>query len=371
MVPMDGLYSKYIFFLIMGVSVASIKTYPSIFFREGRNESWIGVICASVLIAVYAAFLVKHILKKDSFSFPQFCQDTFGKVFGTIIKLFYSVILLLTMVESCSVPASLFHTNFFIESPMWYILLFFTIPAAYIVKNGEKSVIVSCIIGITGSIFNGINLYMLTYKYKIYRRLFPVFLKGFTLQSLFSFIKILGLFSFFIIPLMLIGRIKNKGNLKRSIMVGVLFTCQMLIVSTIGTLATFNIERSITISYPKMIQTQLIRSIRFELLASGEFYVIFQVVTSWTLKYIITFTVLLLLLSSFNILNKVSKNIQIIIITFLTYILALISAGNLLTFFNILNIFAYICFFSYFILPIIMMVISSIKSRLSKGQSNN
>lgn len=371
MVSMDELYSKYIFFLIMGVSVASIKTYPSIFFKDGRNESWIGVVCASILIAVYAIFLVKLIVKKDSFSFPQFCQDTFGEIPGTIIKLFYSVILLLTMVESCSVPASLFHTNFFIESPIWYILLFFTIPGSYIVKSGEKSVIMSCIIGIIGSIFNGINLYMLTYKYKIYRRLFPVFLNGFTPQFILSFIKIIGLYSFFIIPLMLIGRIKNKSNLKSSIMIGILFTCQMLIISTIGTLATFNIERSITISYPKMIQTQLIRSMRFELLASGEFYVIFQAVTAWTLKYIITFTVLLLLLSSFNLLNKVSRNIQIIIITLSTYIFALISAGNLLTFFNILNVFAYICFFSYFVLPIIMMLISSIKSMMAKKQSGN
>jgi spore germination protein (amino acid permease) len=355
----------------MGVSVASIKTYPSIFFKDGRNESWIGIVCASLVITLYAIFLVKVIVKEDNFSFNQFCQDAFGKILGTIVKLFYSVVLFLTLVESCSVPASLFHTNFFIESPIWYILLFFTIPGAYIVKSGSNSVIMSCIIGIIGSIFNGINLYMLTYKYKIYRRLFPVFLKGFNFQFILSFIKILGLYSFFIIPLMLIGRIKNKANLKSSIMLGVLFTCQMLIVSTIGTLATFNIERSITISYPKMIQTQLIRSIRFELLASGEFYVIFQAVTAWTLKYIVTFTVLLMLLSSFNLLNKISKNAQIFIITFLSYIFALISTGNLLTFFNILSIFAYICFFSYFILPIIMMVISSIKSRMSKNQSNN
>lgn len=365
MVSMDELYSKYIFFLLLGVSVVSIKTYPHIFMKDGRSESWIGIIAASLIIFIYAIFLTKLVLKKDTFSFDQFCQDTFGKILGIIIKIIFSIVLFLTIVESCSVPSSLFHTNFFIESPIWYILLFFTLPGAYILKNGDKSVIALCIMGIIGSIFNGINLYMLTYRYKIYRRLFPIFLKGFTFGFILSFIKILGLYSFFIIPLILIGKIENKSKLKGYIIIGVLFTCQMLIISTIGTLSTFNIERSINISYPKMIQSQLISSTKFELLASGEFYVIFQVVTGWTLKYIVTFTALLKLLSSFSILDRISRNIQIYIITFLAYICALPSANNILTLFNLLDVFAYICFFTYFILPIIMMLVYTIKNKIT------
>ncbi len=80
---------------------------------------------------------------------------------------------------------------------------------------------------------------------------------------------------------------KSSKGLRKYSLIGNIFVSQMIVVSTVGLLATFNVERANTMAYAKLIQTQLVSYFGF--IANGEFYVIFQTIASWFAKYIATF----------------------------------------------------------------------------------
>ncbi|MCH3965933.1 MAG: endospore germination permease [Clostridium sp.] len=359
---MDKLNFKHIFFLICAVSIASQKTYPEIFINLSGRDSWVADIAACVIMILYFDYIVNIWVKNKCKSIIDVFDGAFGKLLGRCLLAIFVLGMFLSLVESASVESSVMHTNMFIESPVWYIALFVVLPGLYIVKNGKQSVMIVIIISMVISVFNGINLSILTQQYKDYRRLFPIFQNGLNINFFTSIVKTVGMYSSISIVIPLLSQLKTDKKLRKYAFLSNLFIAQMVIVSTIGLLATFNSERASTLVYGKLIQTQLVTYFGF--IASGEFYVIFQTIASWFAKYIASFFSIMVILKELRPGYKLpSLKIQIVL-TLIVYIISYFSARKLLVLFKLLNIYIYICIVLFFILPIAAFTIFNFKNKV-------
>ncbi|HBC97823.1 MAG TPA: hypothetical protein DC034_13645 [Clostridium sp.] len=351
---------KHIFFIVSALSISSLKTYPQIFMNMSGRDSWVAIIITCVIMLVYFDYLINICLKNNCYSLHEIFTTSFGNLFGSVLLILFSIAIFLSLLESASVEANVVHTNFFIESPVWYILLFIVIPGFYTVKRGRYSVMAVIMVCIAISVFNGINLALLTSRFKNYCRMFPIFEHGINANFFLSILKSIGMYSSIVIALPYLSQLEVKKGLRIYSFMGNLFVAQMIIVAIIGILATFNVERANTIVYPKLVQTQLISYFGF--IASGEFYVIFQVISGWFSKYITSFFALVLILREFKIDKTINSNIFLIVFTAAIYIISYFISRNLFSLFKFLNVYVYLCVILLFLLPLVTFTVFNIKS---------
>ncbi|MBV7275532.1 endospore germination permease [Clostridium sp. PL3] len=358
---MDKLNFKHLFFIICATAIPALKTYPQIFMREAGKDSWICTIIAGIIIIIYFNYICKVCVKNNSFSLYEIYTSVFGKIIGNILFIFFLLTLFLSLFGSASLETNVVHTNLFIESPNWYIALFIVLPGLYVMIKGKNAIMLVLIANMTISIINGTNLYMLTYPFKEYNRLFPIFENGVNIKFLMGIIKALGLYSAVYTVMPYLGEIKEKEKIRRCSTFSLIFVAQMIVISTNGILTTFDVERANAIIYPKLIQTQLISYFGF--IASGEFYVIFQVLTGWFAKYMATFLAIFLILKEFNIKRMWNVKVLPYTISGVIYIGVLCITNDLLNLFKYINFYSYMCLINFFIIPVIIFIIFDFKSR--------
>lgn len=366
---MDKISFKHLFFIICSSSIVSLKTYPGIFMRDAGRDSFVAVIISSLIIVICFDQMIRIWIKKNCINLSQVFEGALGKFLGKTCLIIFAFMIFLTMIECAAVETSVIHTSLFIESPQWYILLFIVLPGLYIIKKGKNAVIIVIIISMFISIINGINLYILTSPFKKYRRMLPLFANGIDIDFFIAILKSLGLYTSAMISLVYLKEVKNTKGLRGCTLLSTIFIAQMIIISTNGILATFNIERANLIAYPKLIQTQLISYFGF--IASGEFYVIFQVLAGWFAKYIVTFFALISILEELKIGKIFNMNILPYSITGLVYVAAYGASNNLLDLFRILNYYSYISLIGYLIIPLIVFSIFAIRFRNRKLNNKN
>lgn len=364
---MDKFSFKHIFFIISALSIASLKTYPQIFMNISGRDSWVAVIITCIIMLVYFDYLINICIKNNCYSLREIFISSFGNLFGNAFLIVFAAVVFLSLVESASVESNVIHTNFFIESPVWYILLFVVLPGLYTVKRGRYSVMAVIMACIAISIFNGINLGILTSQFKDYKRLFPLFEHGIGANFFLSILKSIGMYSSIAISLPYLSQLDIKKGLRKYSFLGNLFVAQMIIVAIVGVLATFDVERANEIAYPKLVQTQLISYFGF--IASGEFYVIFQLIAGWFSKYITTFFALVLIMREFKLDKVINSNIFLSTAAGVIYIASYMISRNLFTLFKFLNIYVYICAAVLFFGTLAAFTVFNIKS--GKNMSGN
>jgi spore germination protein (amino acid permease) len=364
---MDKLNFKHLFFIICATTIPALKTYPQIYMRHAKKESWISVAIAGIIIILYFNYIIKVCVRNKCFSLYEIYTYAIGKLLGRIFLILFLITLFLSLLGSASLETSVIHYNLFVESPNWYIALFIVLPGLYSVLKGKNSVIIVIMVSIVISVINGINLYMLTYRFKEYRRLFPVFEKGISLDFFIGTAKALGLYASAVIALPYLAQIKEKERIRRCAIFTLIFVVQMIIVSTDGILTTFSIERANIIIFPKLIQTQLISYFGF--IASGEFYVIFQVISGWFAKYVATFFGILLILKELKIEKICNIRFLPYTISALVYIGTLCTANSLIGLFKFLEFYDFICLINFFIIPTIIFIIYSFRVKAYEKKS--
>ncbi|SNS82414.1 spore germination protein (amino acid permease) [Anaerovirgula multivorans] len=354
---MDKFNTKHFAFLILSVTIVSQKTYPKVFTLNGGRDSWIAVIISSIIILLYLMLFLKICQKTNNYDFISIYRQALGHKAGNLLLFVFAITLFITLVESAAVEASSMHTNMLLDTPVWFFILFFVIPAAYSASRDLVSIITITLIGITLIILAGINLGMLTSEYKDSRLLFPIFRDGITKGFFLSILQTLGLYGSLTIIFPYLTEIKDKRKLFLHSILGMIFVIQILIVSITGTLMTFEITRVNSIPYPKLLQTQMISKLRF--IEAGELYVMLQIVGGWYIRYVITLYALIKILSALNLRHKYLT----IIISTLAGIIAYFVGNNLFILFKFLNWYTYITLFNFFIIPLLICIIYTLKKK--------
>jgi spore germination protein (amino acid permease) len=352
---MAKLNSRHFIFIIMGTSIVSLKTYPNLIIKEAGRDSWIAVILASVIIFFFTLYIL-WICKKTN------CYDLFkiftslGKVPGTILLFLYCISLFLTLIESSSIQASSMHENMLLETPPWFILLFFLLTSVYSIKKGLKALVIISVLGITFIMFAGMNLGVMTIKYKNPKYILPILAYGLDLDFWVATLKAVASYASITVFLPFLSKISDKPKLIKNTMIALIIVIQMEIISTMGVITSFGPKRAQNIWYPKLIQTQLVSYFGF--LESGEFFVMLQIVGGWFIKYILTFYALLTFLKKLEIFNKYSLYIITLLVFFISYWVS----KDIFTLFKLLDYYLYIALLGFLLIPFIVFTVFLFKS---------
>lgn len=357
--------SKQFLFIILGTCIVSFKTYPNIVINYGKRDAWIATLIASILVFIFYIYILKICLKTNSYNVHKIYTYALGDTLGNIFYVFFIFTMFLTLIESSAIEANSMHQNMLLETPPWYILLFFVISAGYAVSKGLRPLILITIVGIVFVMLAGINLGVLTAKYKENKYLYPILQYGFNKDMIIATIKSLGMYSAVGITFPYLNEVFDKKNIIRGSIVGLLIVLQMEIYSIIGVITTFGYKRAVTIYYPKLLQTQLVK--HFDFLESGELFVMLQIVGGWFIKYCITFYALLKLLEAFNIKSKKSS---IGIISVSVFVISYFAEKNSFKFLNFLIYYNYISLINFIIIPGIIFTVYYIKKADNKSRKN-
>lgn len=360
---MDKFNGTHLIFILCGMAIVSMKTYPNIYTELGGRDSWIAVICSGIILLLFAYMILNITQKNNNYNMYDIYCTAVGKVLGNILIWCFLLTLFFTLIECASIEANSMHINMLVDTPPWFFSIFFVIPAIYTLSKGKNAVVIVTIIAITFVAISGTNLAILTAKYKNFGFLLPIMGDGITKNFFMSIIKSLAFFSFFSMILPFLTEVQDKKTLKKYTLIGLLFIIQMEIVSTIGVTTTFGNLRGNTMYYPKLIQTQLINYFGF--LESGELYVLLQVIAGWYIKYILTFFSMKLILKKLNINNK----FYIYWVSTLVYIVSLFFSRSTVLLFKALNIFIYVTLTNFIIIPTVVYIIYNFRNKAS--QKNN
>ncbi|AKL97119.1 spore germination protein [Clostridium aceticum] len=361
---MDKFSSKHFGVFIVATSVVSLKTYPTVYTKNGMRESWIAMIVASIFILLYLICMMKICQSHKNYNFYKIYQEALGKGLGNLLIALFLFSLFLTLVEAAAVQSNAMHVNMLVETPIWYFLVFFIFPTLYTVSKGLVPVIVVTLIGITLVTISGINLAILTAKDKHLAYLLPVFERGFTKGFLLSILQILGLYGAVTIIFPYLTKIKDNKKLLKHSVLGLLFVIQMQLVSLTGLIQTFHIEVVNEMIYPNLLQTQLVTYFRY--LEAGELFVMLQMVGGWYLKYIITFYGFLILLEEMGIRKKWVPYF----ITILVGVCGYLAANNLFLLLRLLNYYTYFSLVNFIIIPFFVFTIFHIKKSKQKSPAS-
>ena len=347
-------------FLIFGASIVSLKTYPNLIVEFAGRDAWISVFFASVLFIVYFLYLINICLKSNQFNLVQIYTKALGKILGTFMIILLGLSLVVALVECGSVEGSSVKNHLLLNTPIWYSLFFFFLAAFYSLKFNLNTIVIACIVGLSFTFIAGINLAFLTVKYKDLKYMFPMMANGFDKNFLMSIVKALALYSTIFIAFPYVDEVTDTKNLKKNSFIAMLIVAQMEIVAMHGLITTFGPERSLTILYPKVIQTQLVSLFHF--LESGEFFVLLQIVGGWYIKYIVTSFSIICLLKNYNIHKKILY-FATPIIYFITYY---ISHDNNLLFNFIGNVIVWVFLINFCLIPLIIFTIYFLKFKYDK-----
>lgn len=363
----DTFNSRHFIFIILGVSIVSMKTYPKVFLENGMRDSWIAVVISSIMIFFFFLFIIEIWKGSEEKKFVKIYQYTLGRSLGNIFIFLFVITLVMTLIECASVEADSMHQNMLLTTPKWLFILYLVVPAIFVVNKHIVSIVIVSIIGIIFIMIAGINLSILTTGYKDIKMLTPILENGITWDFIIATIESFGLYGFISIALPYLSKIDNKGNkITRDSIIALIILIQMEIVSTSGILMTFEPARAVSMNYPKLLQTQMVSYYQF--LDFGELYVMLQIVGGWLLKYILTFYGLLIILRDYNISKEVEKKC-IYILSIIVYIASYFVSKNSFVMFELLNIFQYISLVNFIIIPFIVFAILGIKNSKAKGNN--
>ncbi len=351
---MDKFNAKHLGFVLIGVSIVSLKTYPTIMTRNGGRDTWIAMSVAGIVTLIYLFFTLQTFKKSDFASLSAIYRTAIGKGLGYFFVFFFAVTLFLTLVESASVEANSMHTNMLLNTPSWIIMLFFIPPALYSVKKGIGAIIAVTIISMVLVTISGINLAILSNPYKQLDYLKPILEHGLTPGLFYSFLQILGLFGCFAIIFPFISYLGDQKGFVKYLMISMIFVVQMEIVALSGVIMTFDINFLNTMSYPKLLQTQIVSTIPY--LEAGELFVMLQIVAGWLIKYILCF---------FALIRIIEVHIRI---KYLEYWISALCFGvsyfvsdNLFFLFRYLDAYTYVALINFVVIPFIIFMIYALR----------
>lgn len=354
---MQSINSKHFMFLIFGTSIVSLKTYPNIIVMLSGRDAWISVAVASVFFILYFIYLIEICLKTNTFNLIKIYKGALGKSSGIILIVFYIMTLFIALIECSTVQGSSVKNHLLINTPVWYILIFFFATTLYSLRKNLNALIITCIVGLSFIFIAGINLGFLTVKYKDFKYIYPIMANGIDKNFIFSVIKSLALYSTIFITFPFLDYVQDKYLLKKNTLIAMLIVAQMEIVAMHGLITTFGPKRSLDILYPKIIQTQLVSMFHF--LESGEFFVLLQIVGGWFIKYIVTGFSIMILIKNFNYHNKNA----IYMVTGILFIITYYISNNNIMLFRFIEILPWIYLINFFVVPCIVFTIYSIKHK--------
>lgn len=283
---MNKISSKHFMFFILGTCTIALRSYSSIFVRIGGRDTWINSAIASLIILAFMIFILKICIRTNTYDINIIFSNSMPKFLGSIFKFIFAIGLFLVAIESASVESNSVHTNIFLSTPTWYCLLFFLIPAGYILFKKFNAILILVITTVSIAILGDVALIVLVGKYLEFSNLLPVLGTGFTKENLICILLILGSISSMMIAMPFLKYLNKEKGLITDSTLAIIIACLFIITSFMSIITFFGPERAGNIFYPEYIESQSIQIANF--FEFGEIFYIFRSVCMWFLKYILS-----------------------------------------------------------------------------------
>lgn len=353
---MNKLSSKHFIFFIIGVAFISLKTYPSIFINLGGRDTWICALIASLIFLCYVYYIM-HVCKvTNTYNINHIFTSSLSKVFGNIFLFLFAIGLFLASLESAAVEANAIHSTFFLETPVWYILIFFLLPSTFLLSKNIRTFLIFILISVSSLLFNDLLFLLLVQSYKNMDYVFPVLSSGINKNFILTTLLILGSMCSFVIVLPFLKNLKEPKSIKKNSFTAALIVSIIVIISILEVITFFGPLRAANIFYPEFVMGQRIELAGF--LEFGELFFLYQTVVGSFIKYILCSYGIMLIYEKYI----PHKKVFILIYTGFIFVLGtLIGRSNFLLY-DALKYYQLINILLFLMLPLIVFTIYYIKS---------
>jgi spore germination protein (amino acid permease) len=354
---MNRISSKHFILFIVGVSLISLKTYPSIFINIGGRDTWISTIIASIVFIAILLYIVNIMFKTNSYDINDIFIGSMPKFLGLILLILFSITLFLNALESAAVEVNALHSTLFLQTPVWYALCFFLFPTFFIFAKKLRTILIFVLVCTFYLIINNILFTLFSQKYVNLDNLLPVLGNGFSTNILTTAIYILGCFSAFMIVVPYLRYIYDYKNIRKHSFQAGLIVAVMSVVAIIGIISAFGPLRAANIFYPEFVLSQRLELAGF--IEFGEVFFIIQTVLGFFVKYILATYSLLI------IFHKYIKNkpLFIGIYSFIIFSLAVYFGGNNYYLYFLLKYMQIVNLSGFILIPLIVFSLYKIKSK--------
>ena len=354
---MNKLSTKHFMFFIFCTMVVSLRIYSSVFISEGERNTWIIALFSGILIVLCYLYILEISSYTNTLSINLIYNKAYPKFLKTTLLCTFLFGLFVSSVESVSTYASSIHTNLFMNTPIWFCILFMLVPSCYILTRKFNSILIIIIITGIISIIGDIIYLSLIIKYLDFTKLFPIGTNIFTFNSLKCFFLIIGSISSVMITLPMLNYLNNTKSLVKHSTIAFLLCIILIDISLITLITFFGPERCSNIFYPEYLQSQQIQIASF--IEFGEIFYIYRSVCMFFAKYLI---------SSFGIItilkDKIkSKTLFVLLYNIIIFCISIYLAKDQYLFFRNLEFIQYIFIGTFLIIPLITYSIFYIKNK--------
>lgn len=354
---MKFLNTKHMIFVLLGFSVVSFKTYPTIFILLGGRDTWIAMILASLLIVLIIDYLLAVCRAENCYDLWQIYRGAVGKPAGAILMGGLVVTIFLNTAESASLGASTINSHFLPHIPIWVFVIATMLCGIYVITRKGTAVVSTTIITILMICLSGITLAILTQRYKNFNLLLPIFGAGVTAKFWLCVMKLVGGYGCVFLIFPFLQGLSDRRHLIRDSNIAMLIMAEIEVFAMIGNITTFDIDKLGTLIYPKLTQSQMISYFAF--LEAGELFVMLQVIAGWFIKYILCHYTLLLLADSLHIRFPAMPWLLVA----LSGVAAALAADRLFRLMRLLDILMYIQLVNYILIPLLVFTVSLCRYR--------
>ncbi|NLL31236.1 MAG: endospore germination permease [Clostridiales bacterium] len=352
---MNKISSKHFILFIVGSALISLKVYPSVFINFGGRDTWLIALIACIIFTAFLTYITNICISTKTFDIRDIFIQSTPRFISIILIGIFTLALFLNALEAASVEINSLHSTIFLDTPVWYALIFFLFPSFFVLNKNLRTILIFIIASVFALLVNGVIFLILSQPYKEVTQLLPVLGNGFPKNYYTALFSILGALSSFIIVAPFIKYVEDHKNLRKNNLYAAGIVSVFVILSFIGIITAFGPERGKNIFYPEFVLGQRIKLVDF--LEFGEVFFINQTVIGFFVKYI---------LSTYSILTLHSKYIKkkplfIGIYSFIVFVLAtFIGGNNYLLYFTLKNL-QLINLVVFFIIPLIIYTIYLIK----------
>lgn len=360
---MHKISAKHYILFIFGVTFISFKTYSSLFISLGGRDTWICTAIAYLVLAIFAIYLIRVISTSGYYDIHEIFTIGLSKFLGNCFLFLFALGLFLSSLESVAVEANVIKINYFTNTPLWYIIIFFLLPSIFLLHKNFRTVVLFVIISVSLFLLNMVILTLLTERYKSIEYLLPVLSGGLNFNFLYCTLTILGSLSSFMISLPYLKYVTKNKTIQKHNFIALSIIFIICVYSMIGVISTFGPQRASNLFYPEFIQSQLVHIGGF--IDFGELFFIFQTVPGFFIKYI---------LCSYGIYILYEKQIKnrtvyVIIYTFATFIASNFLAQNNYVLFYLLKYYQLINLVLFILVPLIAFLFFQIRKPIRKSKN--
>lgn len=347
---MDKISSKHFMILILAVTTIAIRSYASIFIKYGGRDSWLISIFSTIAIFIYLYLLLKICIKTNTYDINIIFNNSINKYIGSILKFLFAAGLFLISIESSCIETSSIHSNYFLNTPVWYCLIFFLIPACYVINKNFNSILIVTTIIVFLNVLGDIIILILVGKYLNLNNLLPIFRSTTYAEKFKCFLLITGSLSSVAICLPYLKFLKKPHSLITDSFFALLIAGFFITISLGALISFFGADRAANIFYPEYIECQRVKIANF--LEFGELFFIFRSICMWFLKYILSYYGIILLYKD-RIKNNITFSMCYCVLIF---IISYLITKNQYILFSTLGILQIVILFTFIFIPLISFI---------------